>query len=342
MTDDKRQAQVSPPAKRPTLKTIAELCGLGVPTVSRAMNDSPEIGEETKRRIRRIAEEIGYVPDRAGQRLRTGRTHVINLVFQISQDNQMGRIIPSIARALLSTQFQIGITPTLSEADELKAIRDVVENRMADAVIFNQTLVDDPRVAYLLDRGFPFATHGRSSLSHLHSFFDYDNGAFARMAARLLKERGRHCLSLFGPPHDRHYGLDTYTSAASAAAELGLQFGEVPDAYSSAAVADQQSAARRFVAMHPDCDGYVCSSGVSAMAVASALTASGRVIGRDVDVVSKGSRIFLGMVHPEIFAIEEDLQRAADFLATAAVQAIRQPDAPLMQEVELPDFSAYL
>ena len=60
--------------RRPTLRTIADLCGLGVPTVSRALNDSPEIGEETKRRIRQIAEEVGYIPDRAGLRLRTGQT----------------------------------------------------------------------------------------------------------------------------------------------------------------------------------------------------------------------------------------------------------------------------
>jgi len=67
-----------PAGQKPTLKTIAQMSGLAVPTVSRALNDAPDIGSETKKTIRRIADEIGYVPNRAGVRLRTGRTNVIS------------------------------------------------------------------------------------------------------------------------------------------------------------------------------------------------------------------------------------------------------------------------
>ena len=44
---------------RPTLRTIADLSGLAVPTVSRALNDAPDIGKETKKRVREIADRIG-------------------------------------------------------------------------------------------------------------------------------------------------------------------------------------------------------------------------------------------------------------------------------------------
>ena len=329
-------------SQRPTLKTIADLCGLGVPSVSRALNDSPEIAEETKRRVRQIAEEVGYVPDRAGLRLRTGQTFTISLVFRVSPDDQMSRLIPSIARALLSTEFQITITPALSHEDGLKAIRQVVEGRMADAVIFNETLIDDPRTAYLLDRRFPFATHGRSNLSHLHPYYDFDNGAFAKGAARLLQRRGRRGLTLFGPPHDRYYGLDTFTQAAKAARDLDLQFEEIGEETFNGSLADLQSAAQSYVARRPSCDGFVCVSDASALAVTSAMTGTGRLIGRDFDVIVKGSRRLLGMANPGITVIEEDAQRGADFLARAVLQMIRSPDLPPLQEVEQPDFSGLL
>ncbi len=328
--------------QRPTLKTIAELCGLGVPTVSRALNDSPEISEETRRRVRQVAEEVGYVPDRAGLRLRTGRTFVISLVFLMSPDDQMGRIIPSIAKALMSTRFQTGIIPVLSVDEGLQAIRQVVEDRSADAVVFNETLVEDPRAAYLLERGFPFATHGRNSLAHLHAHFDYDNGSFARNAAQLLAQRGKRWLALFGPPQERHYGLDTFLRATEAAEALGLRFERIGGAYCTDGLSELQAAARRFVASHPQCDGFVCSSGPAALAVAAALAEAGLVIGRDVDVVAKGSRVLLGMVHPAIVAIDEDVRRGADFLARAVLQAIRNPELPPMQDVEQPDFSGFL
>lgn len=329
-------------SRRPTLKTIADLCGLGVPTVSRALNDSSEISEETKRRIRQIAKEVGYTPDRAGLRLRTGQTFMISMVFRISPDDQMSRLIPSIARALLSTRFQIAITPALSLEDGLTAIRQIVEGRMADGVVFNETLIDDPRTAYLLEQGFPFATHGRSNLSHRHAYYDFDNGAFAAKAAELLQRRGRACLTLLGPAHERHYGRDTFLNARDSAAKLGLQFHEISDATISGSIADVRAAARRSVAQHPEWDGYVCSSDIAALAISSALTEAGRTIGRDVDVIAKGTRRLLEMANPAIVVIEEDTQRAADFLARAVLQAISRPDLPPMQEVEQPDFSGYL
>jgi Bacterial regulatory proteins, lacI family len=65
-----------PESVRPTLKTIAEATGFAVATVSRALKDAPDIGEETKRRVREAAERLGYRQNRAAVRLRTGKTNV--------------------------------------------------------------------------------------------------------------------------------------------------------------------------------------------------------------------------------------------------------------------------
>ena len=72
--------------ERPTLKTIARISGLAVATVSRALSDAPDIGRDTKDLVNRIADVIGYVPNRAGLRLRTGRTNVITLVIPAEGD----------------------------------------------------------------------------------------------------------------------------------------------------------------------------------------------------------------------------------------------------------------
>jgi len=79
-------ADAMPSNGKPTLKTIAQMSGLAVPTISRALNDAPDIGNSTKELVRKIAAEIGYVPNRAGVRLRTGRTNVISLVMSTEHD----------------------------------------------------------------------------------------------------------------------------------------------------------------------------------------------------------------------------------------------------------------
>ena len=66
---------------RPTQRTIAEITGLAVTTVSRALAGDEKIAERTRHQVAEVAREIGYVPDRAAQRLRTGRSNVIALVL---------------------------------------------------------------------------------------------------------------------------------------------------------------------------------------------------------------------------------------------------------------------
>ena len=65
--------------KRPTLRSLAEITGLGISTVSQALRDSPEIAIETRKRVQLAAQQMGYRPNRAGVRLRTGKSNVITI-----------------------------------------------------------------------------------------------------------------------------------------------------------------------------------------------------------------------------------------------------------------------
>ena len=88
--------------KRATISDVARMAGVSIATVSRALKDAPDIGEETKRRVRESAAQLGYRPNRAGVRLRTGKTNVIALVLSTESDvmNHTSRLIYSIANAL--------------------------------------------------------------------------------------------------------------------------------------------------------------------------------------------------------------------------------------------------
>jgi LacI family transcriptional regulator len=65
-----------------SLKTIAEKCNVSVATVSKALNDHNDIGEETKIRIKKTADELGYFPNAAARALKTNRTYNIGVLFE--------------------------------------------------------------------------------------------------------------------------------------------------------------------------------------------------------------------------------------------------------------------
>src|SRR3954463_7379709 len=68
--------------KRATLRTISELTGLSPSTVSLALRGGERLRAETYKKVADAAAQLGYVPDRAGVRLRTGKTNVIALVLE--------------------------------------------------------------------------------------------------------------------------------------------------------------------------------------------------------------------------------------------------------------------
>lgn len=326
-------------SERPTLKTIAIETGLAIATVSRALKDAPDIGEETKRRVRETAERLGYRPNRAGVRLRTGKTNVITLTLSTEADvmNHTSRLIYSIAEALRGTSYHLVVMPFFPDQDPMEAIRYIVETGSADGVILNQTMPDDPRVRYLAERGFPFATHGRTAMGLDHPFFDFDNDEFARIGVRELHARGRKRLLLIPPPRAHSYSGHMITGFVDEAALHGIPFEVMERVTSDSAAADIEAAVTQRLSNLPVIDGIITGSNTSAMAAVYGAEQAGRVIGRDFDIVSKEALPFLHRFRKEIIVVQEDVGRAGNFLARAVMAAIERRAPEQGQFLDRPD-----
>lgn len=324
--------------RKPTLKTIAALTGLAVPTVSRALAGAEDISLDTRARVRAVADQIGYVPNRAGVRLRTGRTNVISLVLSTEHDvmNHTAKLISSIAGGLRNTPFHLNITPYFVDEDPMKPIRYIVESGSADAVIFNQIQPQDPRIRYLLDRKFPFATHGRSDWADEHAWFDFDNGAFGALGVRTLVRHGRKRLLIVAPPMDQSYAQAMVAGAFAAASDAALSIHVMPELSSDSPVDQVEALLTRLLAGPAAPDGIICGSTNSALAAVAALESCGRTLGDDIDVFTKEAIVFLRRVRPRLLAIAEDVSAAGDFLSQAAMALVRQPSARPMQHLDVP------
>lgn len=327
---------------RPTLKTVAELCGLAVTTVSRALGDAPDISAETKKKVREIADSVGYTPNRAGVRLRTGRTNVIALVLEPEPEglNMTPRMIASIARALAGTPYHLVMTPEMPDRTPLDAVRYIVETRSADAVIINKIQPEDPRVAYLRKQDFPFVTHGRTVWSDDHAYFDYDNRAFGRIAVETLARQGRSHLLLLAPPQDQNYARDMTDGAVAAAGELGVSLTLAREMTSDSSEAEIRRGIARSLAADPDLDALISANPNGTMVATAAIEAAGRSLGRDFDVFSKETIPFLKLFRPQILTLAEDIQKAGTFLAKAAIHEIATSGKDHMQMLDRPSDSA--
>lgn len=309
---------------RPTLRTIAEMTGLAVTTVSRALLDAPQIAFETRQRVQRVAREIGYQPDRAARHLRTGRTNVISFVLD-PHDELLGfstSMISGLARALRDTQYHLVITPHFAEVPSIDPIEYILRNRMADGVVFSRTEPKDPRVKLLMENDFPFVSHGRTDLGVEHAFVDYDNAAFARMAVERLVSKGRRRLALILPP-DRFMFRRHLRDGFQEAVEKSGVASELPgDINLDSNAADLYAWLTWRLKQPEPPDGMVCAGEVSALSIMAALSDQGLTVGRDFDLVVKQTSLLYDEVRPRIDAVYEDIAEAGENLGRLLIRRI--------------------
>ena len=314
-----------------------------MPTVSRALADAPDIRKDTKRRIRDIAQQIGYRPNRAGVRLRTGRTNVISLVMSTEHDamNNTARLISAVTSALRGTPYHVIITPYFPDEDPMAPIRYIVETGSADGLIINQTEPDDPRVRYMMDHKFPFVAHGRTAFSEQHAFFDYDNTAFGTLAVEALADRGRRHVALLAPPQTQTYAQNMIKGARAAATSRGVQFSIIEGATSHSTIATVDQAVTALFTGPDRPDALIAPSIGGCVTMVSALEHLGLVLEQDFDIAAKEAVSFLRRFRPGILVLEENVDIAGDFLARALMHRINQPDEPPMQKLVHPDATAW-
>jgi LacI family transcriptional regulator len=329
-------------AERPTLKTIAAATGLAIATVSRALKDAPDIGEETKRRVRETALKLGYRQNRAAVRLRTGKTNVIALLLSTESDvmNHTSKLLYSIADALRGTAYHLVVMPFFRDQDPMDPVRYIVETESADGIILNQTKPDDPRIRYMTEHHIPFATHGRTDMGLDHPYFDYDNEAFGRLAVQALAERQRRHVYMIAPPRNHMYARHMIMGASQEAAARDMRF-ELADTVTSDSSADdiEAAVAQRFSDAAPD--AIIAGSTTGAIAAVAGVESAGLQIGKNLDVVSKEAIRLLHRFRKEMIVVNEDVARAGNFLARAVMAAIegRAPDQG--QALEVPQASDF-
>ncbi|MBU1315385.1 MAG: LacI family transcriptional regulator [Alphaproteobacteria bacterium] len=327
--------------ERPTLKTIAYMTGLGITTVSRALKDAPDIGADTKERVRLIANQLGYQPNRAGVRLRTGKTNVIALVLSIEEE-LMGftsQLVFGISEVLAGTQYHLVLTPHSHQKDPMVPVKYILDTGSADGVIISRIAPDDPRIRLMTERNMPFAAHGRSDMGIAHPYHDYDNEAFAYQAVEKLAGKGRKRIALLPPPNALSFYLHSRNGFERALNDYGLTEVAMGRVTTETSLGDIRAHAEAMMRSASAPDGIISLSGSSTIALVAGIEAAGKVLGRDADLVSKQSAEFLNWIRPEIFTVNEDVRHAGRELAKAVIARIDGVAPDLLQSISKPAWS---
>ena len=113
------------------LKDIAQLAGVSVMTVSKALRDEPDVSSATKTKIKQLAQQTGYVPDSSAQGLRTKTTKMFGLVIPTPTNPIYARIVFAIEERAHELGYDLLIAHTLNKPErEDLALRRFLSRRV--------------------------------------------------------------------------------------------------------------------------------------------------------------------------------------------------------------------
>lgn len=277
----------------PTIKTLADMTGFSIATVSKALRDSPVVAPATRQAIFKAAEEVGYTANQRGQALRTGKTYQIAVLMPLTAASgyewdgvEYTQILSGISQGLDGSGYRISAHIVTDAEDGAAMARQIAGLGLADGLIFSGILADDPRINLLADTGFPFVTLGRCRRDIDYAHVDVDNEWAAHAATARLIAGGHRRIALVNPSRRFSYSLDRIDGFVRAFREAGLapSLDLVVEGDLSTRFGKESAEA---LLLDPDPpSAFVCVNESTTLGVLSGLAQRGLIIGGDVDVVA--------------------------------------------------------
>ena len=307
-----------------TIADIARLAGVSKSTVSRALNDSPLIGEETKARIRSIARQHNFQLNAPARRLSLQESRTIAFVThayhkEFSVADLFGlEIMGGISNGLAKQGYDMLVIHV--DPQDTKWAHQYFDTGRVDGFILMTSSRKPYHLKALLEIGAPFITWGVPQPSQKYCSVTGDNFNGGKLATEHLISLGRRRIGFIGGPdyemevQHRLNGYKTALQAASHVEESALiVFGDFSNTSGAEAM-------RRLLKNSPDLDAVFVNSDLMAIAAMDVIRENGRRVPEDIAVVGYDDLSIAEHSHPPLTTIRQNIPLAGKLLAQNLIQ----------------------
>jgi LacI family transcriptional regulator, galactose operon repressor len=141
---------------RATIRDIADLAGVSIATVSRVLNDRPDVAAETRQTVLQVVREHGFSTNRGARGLSSGRTGIIGLTLPLVADAYFSPILSGASEALYEEDMRIMLCPTLHEHDREVSLLERLMRGTTDGAILMLPEESNDELLALRAQGYPF------------------------------------------------------------------------------------------------------------------------------------------------------------------------------------------
>ncbi len=309
-----------------SMKDIAEKLGVSVATVSRAFNNDDKVKEETRKKVKRLASKLDYVPSYSAQALKNRKTNLIAVLIPRINSPYYSEITHFIKEKSKEANFDVILCSTGLKTEVEEKYEFMLKSGQVDGAIFvtysqqYQKLMDN-----LLDRGVPVVYIApkitRGQVKYPVVSFDLEN-SFYRLIELLIKN-GHKKIGFAGPPDHKYSAFNSvlesfklkkheefYYILESDFFDLGYKFGDK-------------------LARNPNKPtALVCSNDELAISIMQALKENGIKTPGDISITGVDNITMSKVCAPSLTTIDIPLDKMAYKAANFLLDILNERDIP--------------
>ncbi|WP_201360750.1 LacI family DNA-binding transcriptional regulator [Dictyobacter formicarum] len=320
--------------KKNTIRDVAKLAGVSYQTVSRVMNESESVAEETRKRVLQVMKELDFVPSKVARMLTTHRSHTLELiVVNIRHGGRFAESIQTMAMAARDASYDLLVTMT--EIENLGAALENAAARLVDGVIMHAPSLDisDEHLLELCG-SMPLVRRDYVPTSKL-AWVGFDQVYATRIAVEYLIQLGHRQIAAIPPSLDLINGHLRHTIWHKTLLRHGLQPG--PMCASEYTFSSGHAAMQQLLATGQPFTAVMVGSDTMALGAMRALRERGLRIPADVSVISFDNAELAAFTEPPLTTIDFNFGQQDATAVKYLIEILSNPDMKLHQRILLPD-----
>lgn len=211
-----------------TINDVAREAGVSKSTVSRVIANNSRISEETKKKVKKVIDHLGYQPNITARNLAKSRTKTLGVVLPIDASDYFGNPIyiqMMQGMSLFAQEQNYFIMYVFGKSyDEEQNIREFSTGKIVDGIIILKTEINDHMIKRLQDEEFPFVVIGKPNKEGTGLWVDNDNKKATYDLTKELIENGHQRIAFISAKEDWMVSQERLSGYKEAILEHGLTY----------------------------------------------------------------------------------------------------------------------
>jgi len=317
----------------PTMSDVARRAGVSTMTVSRALKDGASIAEETRERIKRAVDELGYVLDQSAGSLSSKRTGFVAALIPSINNSNFADTARGLTEALKGTGLQILLSYTEYSVEKEEELIESMLRRRPEAIVVTGGKHTERGRRLLENAGIPVVETWDLPAKPIQHVVGFSNAEASATLVRFLHGQGYRKIAFIGGTTNRDTrGADRRMGYERAMKELGLNDARVIS-FGTPPITMKQGgeALAQLLEQWPDVEAAICVSDLSAFGALMECQRRKRPVPESIAIAGFGDFEISSCSYPTITTVGVhcyDIGRQAGELLLRAIEGERQ-DKPV-------------